>query len=78
MKYIKSDIEETDILLIETEGNEVVGVTSLVEHIEAPTPEELQEMLGLYMEGSGRTIEDALGAWVGGYSSIREAGDEDE
>lgn len=77
-KYIKSDMNGIDRMLIETDGNTVVNVTLLNASGEAtaPTPEELQQRLALYMHGPGKTVEDALGAYIGSYESIRKADNE--
>lgn len=74
MRYIYSNAEDIDIMEIETEGNKVTNVTQLVPSKsgnEAISAVDLQNSLSLYMRRPNATIEQALAAWVGGYSSIR-------
>ena len=77
MKYIYANNEGIDKMEIETDGQRVVGVITLVPAADGATPdltpEELQLDLDTYMTSPGSSIESALGNWAGGYSSIRRA-----
>ena len=78
MRYIYSNAEDVDVMEIETDGNKVTNVAQLVpakNGDEAISADDLQRALSLYMRRPNATIEQALAAWVGGYSAIRQAED---
>lgn len=81
MKYIYANPNNIDMMEIETDGNRVTNVVMIAQPRDGsstPTAAELQDDLSLYMNQPGATIEDALGAWVGGYASVRLADGQDE
>lgn len=79
-KYILATASDVDMLEIETDGDRVVNVTTLVPAADGATPDitaaELQSDLSSYLTRPGATIEDALGTWAGGYNSMRRIDDE--